>query len=303
MNEERLLLKWAAWSVAVGVVVFALKWMAWLLTGSVGIYSDALESVVNIVAAGAALIALAVSARPADASHPFGHTKAEYFSAVIEGALILFAAFEMIRAAWHRFANPQPFDQPVLGLATLALAAAVMGGWALVLLAQGRKARSPALIADAWHLLSDVIATGGVLLGAGLAWLLKWWWLDPVVAVLVALNILWVGLKLVRGSVGGLMDEALPKEQVEKIRQTISANLGGALEYHDLRTRVAGPRAFVEFHLVVPSQMTVAEAHAICDRLERALAEAVPGLTTVVHVEPESEAKGHRTMRMGTRRS
>ena len=299
MTSERTLIKWAAWSVVIGVVVFALKWTAWLLTGSVGIYSDALESIVNIVAAIAALIALRVSARPADASHPFGHTKAEYFSAVIEGALILFAAFEMIRAAWHRFANPEPFDQPALGLALLALAAGLMAAWAFFLLAQGRKARSPALEADAWHLLSDVIATSGVLVGAGLAWLLGWWWLDPVVAVLVALNILWVGLKLVRGSVGGLMDEALPTEQVAAIRRVIEENLGGALEYHDLRTRAAGPRAFVEFHLVVPGSMSVEQAHAITDRLEQALEKANPGLVTVIHVEPESEAKNHPAIRMG----
>jgi len=299
MTSERALIKWAVWSVVVGVVVFALKWTAWLLTGSVGIYSDALESIVNIVAASAALVALSVSARPADASHPFGHTKAEYFSAVIEGALILFAAFEMIRAAWHRFANPEPFDQPALGLALLALAAGLMAAWAFFLLAQGRKARSPALEADAWHLLSDVIATSGVLVGAGLAWLLGWWWLDPVVAVLVALNILWVGLKLVRGSVGGLMDEALPTEQVAAIRRVIEENLGGALEYHDLRTRAAGPRAFVEFHLVVPGSMSVEQAHAITDRLEQALSAAIPGLTAVIHVEPESEAKNHPAIRIG----
>ena len=299
MKPEKLLIRWAFWSVVVGVVVFALKWTAWLLTGSVGIYSDALESIVNIVAAIAALIALRVSARPADASHPFGHTKAEYFSAVIEGALILFAAFEMIRAAWHRFANPEPFDQPVLGLALLALAAGLTAAWAFFLLAQGRKARSPALEADAWHLLSDAIATSGVLVGAGLAWLLRWWWLDPVVAVLVALNILWVGLKLVRGSVGGLMDEALPAEQVATIRRVIEENLGGALEYHDLRSRAAGPRAFVEFHLVVPGSMSVEQAHAITDRLEQALEKAVPGLVAVIHVEPESEAKNHPAIRIG----
>jgi cation diffusion facilitator family transporter len=287
------------WSVLVGLVVFGLKWAAWLLTGSVGIYSDALESIVNIAAAAAALVALVVSARPADESHPFGHTKAEYFSAVIEGALILFAAVEMIRAAWSRFANPEPFEQPALGLALLALAAALMAAWALLLLAQGRRTRSPALVADAWHLLSDVIATTGVLIGAGLAWLLGWWWLDPVVAVLVALNILWVGFKLVRGSVGGLMDEALPTGEVARIKEVIAANLGRALEFHDLRTRAAGPRAFVEFHLVVPGSMPVNEAHAITERLERALSEAVPGSVTVIHVEPESEAKKHPKMRLG----
>ncbi len=298
MTPGRHPLRLAAWSVLVGLVVFGLKWTAWLLTGSVGIYSDALESIVNIVAAAMALGALAVSARPADESHPFGHTKAEYFSAVIEGALILLAAYEMIRAAWHRFLHPQPFAQPALGLAVLALAALLMGGWAWLLLAQGRRARSPALVADAWHLFSDVIATAGVLLGAGLAWLLGWWWLDPVVAILVALNILWVGLKLVRGSVGGLMDEALPEEKVAQIRKVIGANLAGALEYHDLRTRAAGPRAFVEFHLVVPGKMPVEEAHAITDRLERALASEVPGLVTIIHVEPESEAKTHQGIRI-----
>ncbi len=284
-------LRMARWSVAVGVAVFAIKWAAWRLTGSVAIYSDALESIVNIVAAVAALIALSVAVRPADATHPFGHTKAEYLSAVIEGALILFAAFEMLRAAWGRFADPQPFDQPALGLALVALAGGIMACWAWLLLAQGRRSRSPALVADAWHLLSDVISTAGVLLGASLAWALGWWWLDPAVAVLVALNVLWIGLRLVRRSLGGLMDEALPPEQVARIREAIEANLDGALEHHDLRTRSAGPRAFVEFHLVVPAAMTVEEAHAITDRLERALERAFPGAETVIHVEPESEAK------------
>ncbi|WP_457633438.1 cation diffusion facilitator family transporter [Oceanithermus desulfurans] len=281
----------ARWSVAVGLGVFGIKWLAWELTGSVAIYSDALESIVNIVAAVGALVALAVAVRPADATHPFGHTKAEYFSAVAEGALILFAAFEMLRAAWTRFLNPQPFTEPALGLGLVALAGAITAGWAFLLLAQGRRVRSPALVADAQHLLTDVASTVGVLFGAGLAWRLGWWWLDPLVAAGVALNILVVGLRLVRRSVGGLMDEALPPDQVERIQRTIAANLDGALEYHDLRTRASGPRAFVEFHLVVPAAMTVEEAHAITDRLERALAEALPGAETVIHVEPESEAK------------
>jgi len=288
-----LSMRMAYWSIAVGVVVFLLKWLAWLLTGSVGIYSDALESIVNIAAALAALSALAVSHRPADKNHPFGHTKAEYFSAVAEGALILVAAFEMIRAAWGRFARPLPFEQPAKGLALLALAAGLMAVWALLLLAQGRRTRSPALVADAWHLLSDVVATSGVLLGAGLAWLLKWWWLDPLIATAVALNILWLGLRLVRDSVGGLMDEALPEEKLSLVRRVIEQNLSGAIEYHDLRSRIAGPRTFVEFHLVVPSRMSVEQAHAITDRLERAIAESLPGAIAVIHVEPESEAKKH----------
>ncbi len=281
----------ARWSVVVGLGVFGIKWLAWELTGSVAIYSDALESIVNIVAAVAALLALSVAVRPADATHPFGHTKAEYFSAVVEGALILFAAFEMIRAAWGRFAHPVPFEQPALGLGLVALSGALTTGWAALLLAQGRRARSPALVADAWHLFTDVFSTLGVLAGASLAWAFGWWWLDPLVAVGVALNILVVGLRLVRRSVGGLMDEALPPDQVAHVRRVIEANLDGALEYHDLRTRASGPRAFLEFHLVVPAEMTVERAHAITDRLERALADTLPGAETVIHVEPESEAK------------
>lgn len=291
MGQDARSLSLARWSVAIGLLVFAIKWTAWRLTGSVAIYSDALESIVNIVAATGALVALSVAVRPADASHPFGHTKAEYFSAVAEGALILFAAFEMLRAAWGRFLSPQPFTEPVLGLGLVALSGAITGGWAFLLLAQGRRMRSPALVADAQHLLTDVASTAGVLFGAGLAWRLGWWWLDPLVAAGVALNILVVGLRLVRRSVGGLMDEALPEDQVDRIRSAIEANLDGALEYHDLRTRASGPRAFVEFHLVVPASMTVEEAHAITDRLERALETALPGSETVIHVEPESEAK------------
>jgi len=284
-------LAYARWNVVVGLVIFALKWLAWRLTGSVAIYSDALESIVNIAAAAGALAALAVAVRPADDTHPYGHSKAEYFAAVAEGTLILFAAFEMLRAARERLLDPQPFAQPELGLALVALSGAATAGWALLLRAQGRRARSPALLADAAHLFTDVASTAGVLLGATLAWHSGWWWLDPLIAAGVALNILIVGLGLVRRSVGGLMDEALPPDQVERIRKTIADNLDGAIEFHALRTRASGPCAFVEFHLVVPAKMTVEEAHAITERLERALASALPGAETIIHVEPESEAR------------
>jgi cation diffusion facilitator family transporter len=281
----------AAVSIVVGVIVLALKAVAWWLTGSVALYSDTAESVVNIATAIAALIAIRYSALPPDANHPYGHQKAEYFSVVLEGVLVIIAAIVIAREAWVTFLNPRAIEQPALGLAINVVASLVNGAWCWVLLREGRRRRSPALVADGKHLLTDVITSVGVVVGVILTVATGKLILDPLLAAAVALNILWQGWRLVRVSIGGLMDEALPADTLTRIRTIIKANADGALEAHDLRTRAAGRMTFIEFHLVVPGTMPVSESHDICDRIERALRAEVSDATITIHVEPEAKAK------------
>lgn len=279
-------------SLLVALLVLGLKAWAYLLTGSVALLSDALESTVNVAAALMALFAIRFAQRPPDATHPFGHTKAEYFSAVLEGVLVVLAALLIAKEALPRLLRPTPLEGLGPGLSVSLLASGLNGLLACHLLRQGRRLRSPALTADGYHVLSDVLTSLGVLLGIGLAWLTGLWVLDPLLALLVAGNILLMGFRLVRQSVGGLMDEGLSPAEVSRIRKTIAEALGGrALEVHDLKTRKAGNRAFLEFHLVVPGSMTVEEAHRLCDELERALEKEFPGLVVTIHVEPEKERK------------
>ncbi|WP_034383918.1 cation diffusion facilitator family transporter [Deinococcus sp. YIM 77859] len=280
-------------SVGVAAVVLALKFLAYLLTGSVALYSDALESIINVAAALAALIALRVAARPADANHPYGHSKAEYFSAVAEGVLIVLAALSIAREAVPALQHPRPVDAAPAGLLVNLGASVLNALWAGVLLRAGRAARSPALLADGRHVLADVVTSVGVLMGVLLAHLSGLHWLDPALALLVALNILWSGWALMRESVGGLMDAGVDPATEARLRQAMSEHAEGALEMHDLRTRHAGRMTFIEFHLVVPGQMTVQEAHAICDRLEDAIRAEIAGAAVTIHVEPQDKAKHH----------
>ncbi len=279
-------------SAAVGVVVTALKFAAYWLTGSLALYSDALESIINVVAAACAFLAVRVAAQPADEEHPYGHHKAEYFSAVIEGALVIVAAVLILREAYHGILDPKPLDAPALGLAVNGVATAINAAWAFALFRQGRMLRSPALLADARHIVADVVTSGGVLVGVGLVFATGTLVLDPVVAGLVALNILWSGWTMVRDSVNGLMDQATSPEMIARIRALISTHGEGALEAHDVRTRHAGSATFIDFHLVVPAEMTVKESHAICDRLEDAIETEIEGAVVVIHVEPGDKAKG-----------
>jgi len=278
-------------SIAVAGVVLALKYLAYWVTGSVALYSDALESIVNLITALVALYAIHVSAQPADRRHQFGHHKAEYFSAVLEGVLIVVAALLILHEAYAAFLHPRTLSEPLRGVAINGLATAVNAGWSYFLLTWGRRQRSPALVGDGWHLMTDVATSVGVILGLLLATLTGWRLLDPALAALVAANILWAGWRLVRESVSGLMDEAVTAEAARHIRQVISANAEGAIEAHDVKTRTAGRVTFIEFHLVVPGSMTVAASHSICDRIEAALVEAVHGAQVLIHVEPEDEAK------------
>lgn len=283
----------ALWTVGVALVVLGLKFVAYLMTGSVALYSDALESVVNVAAALAAFVALRVAALPADQNHPYGHTKAEYFSAVAEGVLIVLAALSIGREAIGGLMNPRELDAPYAGLLVNAGAGVINMLWAGLLLRAGAELRSPALLADGRHLKTDVLTSVGVLLGVLAAKLTGLTWLDPVMALLVAVNILWSGFGLMRESVGGLMDAAVDPQTEKGIRRIMSEHGDGALEMHDLRTRHAGRLAFIEFHMVVPGEMSVQQAHTICDRLEDAIRAEIPGSSITIHVEPQDKAKHH----------
>jgi len=281
----------AAGSVCVGVVVLALKFGAWYVTGSVALYSDALESLVNVAAGVVLFIAIWYGGRPADSNHPYGHDKAEYFSVVLEGVFIVLAALAIIREAYLDLRVPVTIAQPWFGLGIALFASVLNGVWGYVLVREGGRRRSPALTADGVHLYTDVATTAGVIVGLVLAVATGWTVLDPILAIIVAVNILWAGWRVIRVSIGGLMDEAVPPEMLDHIRGVIADNAHGALEAHDIRTRQAGRRTFIEFHLVVPGTMPVSQSHAICDRIERGLRSAVPDSSITIHVEPEDKAK------------
>lgn len=284
-------LKLAIGSIFVGFAVLGLKGAAYWMTGSVALLSDALESTVNVATAFAALIAIRIAAKPADADHPYGHHKAEFFSAVLEGVMIIIAALLIFREAYHGFIEPMTVDAPIEGLVVTMVATSINGLWAWVLITRGRTQKSPALVADGRHLLTDVLTSVGVATGLLLAVVTGWWILDPFMATLVAVNILWSGWKIVRDSVGGLMDEAVPEQILDDIRKTIASEAGGAMEAHDLRTRHAGVATFIDFHLVVPGETTVFQAHEICDRIEKALKALLDDAKVTIHVEPEHKLK------------
>lgn len=281
----------AFWSIVVALAVMGLKFVAWRMTGSVALYSDALESIVNVITSLAAFWAIRVSMKPADQGHPFGHHKAEYFSAVLEGVLIVVAALLIIAQVWETVRTPPALEQPWEGLAVNGAAAIVNGAWALVLIRVGRSARSPALEADGKHIMTDVATSVGVIVGLVAAILTGWHVLDPLLALVVALNILYQGWKVTGESLNGLMDRGVDSDEHMHIRDIISANSKGALEVHDLKTRIAGRATFIEFHMVVDSTMTVGDSHVICDRIEEALKAEIPSVRVIIHVEPDDEAK------------
>lgn len=280
-------------SLVVGVLVLFLKWVAFWVTGSVALYSDALESFVNVAAAIAMLIALKIAHLPADQEHPFGHSKAEYFSAILESMLIGIAALATIHEAISRLLNPIPLETPFLGLVISFVASLMNGFLAWFLIKESKALNSPALKADGLHIISDVITSVGVWLGVGLAWFTGWWMLDPLLAMGVAIHILWMGWNLLKDSVDSLMDKSMHSEDLSIIRKIISSEMTGALQAHDVRTRQAGKKHFIEFHLVVPATMQVITAHEICDRLEFALGQAFPNIEVLIHIEPEEQAIVH----------
>ncbi|MBV8456333.1 MAG: cation transporter [Acetobacteraceae bacterium] len=280
-------------SIGVGCVVLGLKAAAWRLTHSAAFYSDALETTVNVLASTIAFYAVRLASKPADAEHPYGHQKVEFFAAVIEGVLIVLAALSIFGKAWLDFIQPHPLNLPVRGILFSALATLLNAGWAVVLLRTGRSIRSAALVGDGRHLLADVTTSLGVITGVGLVALTGILVIDPAVAVAAGVYVLWSGLGMISSSVGGLMDTAPDPVIVQRIRELLSESASGALEAHDLRTRYAGRLTYLEFHLVVPGNMTVSEAHAICDRIEGRLKNEMEYLVITIHVEPEEKAKQH----------
>ncbi|PLP56559.1 cation-efflux pump [Mesorhizobium loti] len=281
----------AFWSIVVAFVVLGLKLVAWLITGSVALYSDALESIVNVIASAAAFWAIRISHKPADQDHPFGHHKAEYLSAVLEGVLIVVAAMLILNEVWRTWQNPAPLEKPWTGLGVNGLATLLNAVWAWMLIRIGRSERSPALVADGKHIMTDVVTSVGVFIGLVGAVFTGWRFLDPALAVIVALNILWQGWHVIGSSMSGLMDRAVDMDEHMRIRDIISANSKGALEVHDLRTRIAGRATFIEFHMVVDADMSVGDSHLICDRIEDALRAEIPSVRITIHVEPDNEAK------------
>ena len=288
----------ATGSIGVGVVVLALKASAWWITGGAALYSDALETVVNVAASSIALYALRVAVRPADHDHPFGHAKAEFLAAALDGALIIAAAASILQNAWHAWQHPAPLDMPWRGMLLNFAATLINLAWARLLLIVAKRERSPALAGDARHLLADVATSTGVLSGVVLVVTTKQLWLDPVVAALAAIYVLVSGIRLLRNSVGGLMDEALDDATLAEVGALIAAHGAGALEAHDLRTRHAGQRTFLQFHLVVPASMSVAASHEICDRIEAAFHDQMSHMIVNIHVEPEDKAKHHGVVRI-----
>jgi cation diffusion facilitator family transporter len=280
----------ARWSVAVGVAVLSLKLGAWALTGSVALLSDALESVVNVVAAVTMLAALRVARRPADADHPFGHGKAEYLSAFFEGALIAVAAVITVASAWGRLWSPAPVSRVGEGIAVSALASLANGALGMYLLRVSRRTQSLALEADGHHVLADVYTSAGVIVGVSLARLTGWWRLDPLVAMAVAANILWVGWRLVRRSVGALLDELADPEEALALERSLDALARelGARGVSRLRLRWQGPVAHADLQLRVDPAMTVGDAHALCDALEAKARALDARVELVVHVEPDA---------------
>ncbi|MBD9648066.1 cation transporter [Ensifer sp. ENS09] len=291
-TENRTVLRLAFWGIPLSLAVLGLKLLAWWLTGSIALLSDGLESTVNVIAAVIAYLMIGYASKPADAGHPFGHHKAEYFSAVIEGVLIVVAALLIVWEAVPAMMAPVLMEAPALGLAINFVAGVINAIWAYVLITAGRKHRSPALSADGHHILSDVVTSIGVLIGLVLAIATGYAILDPLLAVIVACNILYQGWMVISRSIDGLMDRAVPAEEEEAIKQAIAANAAGSLGVHDLKTRQAGPAIFVDFHMVVPELMPVGEAHDICDRIEDAIRAVHPGAKIAIHVEPEGE-KAH----------
>lgn len=280
-------------SLVVALAVLALKLLAWWLTASLALWSDALESVVNVAASLAALLAVRLADKPADRQHPYGHGKAEYFSAVLEGVLVIVAALSIALAAWAALAEPRMPEIAPAGLGVNALASLLNGLWGWRLVRRGRAMGSPALVADGRHLFTDVISSSAVVAGLVLALATGWAALDPLLALAVAVTILWSGWLLVKASVGGLMDEAVDPATMARLHAIIARAAGGAIEAHDLRTRNAGRMTFVDFHLVVPGEQTVSEAHRICDRIEAAIRAELGDAVIHIHVEPDWKAKQH----------
>ena len=277
---------YALLTTVTAVVTIALKLVAYALTGSVGLFSDAAESLVNLLAALLGLWMLTVAARPPDEEHAYGHFKVEYFASGLEGALILITAATIVLAAWPRLLDPQPLEQVGPGLTISVVAAAINGGVALILLRAGRRLRSITLRSNANHLLTDVWTTGGVLVGVLLAQSTGYLVVDPVLALIVAANIVWAGIRLLRDTGAGLLDPALPTADQQRIQAVLARYKDDNIVFHALRTRGAGARSFVSVHVLVPGEWTVRRGHDLCEAIEMSIRRELPETTVFTHLEP-----------------
>ena len=284
-TDRSFLTRFAWLSIAAAIVTIALKSAAYLLTGSVGLLSDALESLVNLVGAIMALAMLTIAARPADEDHAYGHSKAEYFSSGVEGTLILIAAVSIIVTSIPRLITPKPLEQVGLGLVVSVAASLINLVVALILLQAGKRYNSITLEADAHHLMTDVWTSVGVFAGVGAVALTGWERLDPIVAFLVAANIIWSGVRIVRMSALGLMDTALSVDEQNLVRKALEQYTENGVEYHALRTRQSGSRRFVSVHIIVPGRWTVQRGHRLLESIEADIRNALQSVTIFTHLE------------------
>jgi cation diffusion facilitator family transporter len=284
-TDRSFLTRFAWLSIGAAILTITLKSTAYLLTGSVGLLSDALESLVNLIGALVALAMLTVAARPADEDHAYGHGKAEYFSSGVEGTLILIAAVSIIVAAIPRLIAPRPLEQIGLGLGVSVAASLINLIVAVILLQAGKRHNSITLEANARHLLTDVWTSAGVLIGVGAVALTGWQRLDPLVAFVVAANIIWSGVRIVRKSALGLMDTALSNKEQDLVRNALEPYMKSGVQYHALRTRQSGARQFVSLHVIVPGKWTVQRGHQLLESIEADIRRALPNVTVFTHLE------------------
>ncbi|GAB3713140.1 cation diffusion facilitator family transporter [Mariniluteicoccus flavus] len=299
VSERRDLTKYAWLSIGAAIVTIALKTGAWAITGSVGLLSDAAESIVNLVAAVVALVALKVAARPANAKYTYGRAKAEYFSAAIEGMMIFLAAAVILVTSVERFVHPRPIDDVGLGLAISVVASVVNGVVAVVLIRAGERFRSLTLAADGRHLMTDVITSAGVVIGVLLVWLTGWDRLDAIVAFAVGVNIIVTGAKLVAESTEGLLDVTLPEAENRAIIEVLRRRTSDQVTFHGLQTRVAGHQRHASLHVLVPGDWTVQQGHDYLEELEDELRAAVHDLHVMTHLEPFDDPSSYRDRPIG----
>ena len=286
-----------AWlSIAAAVLTIGFKSTAYLLTGSVGLLSDALESGINLIAAVIALGALTIVARPPDNEHNFGHDKAEYFSSGVEGILIVFAAVGIAYTSIQRLMNPQPLEQVGIGLVVSIIASLINFTVARILLTASKQNNSITLEADSHHLMTDVWTSVGVVIAVGAVAVTGWLWLDPIIGIVVALNITWSGAKIMRRSAMGLMDTGLPADDLSRLTTILDSYTANGIEWHALRTRQAASRYFVSVHILVPGEWTVKSGHDLVEKLDRDIRSELPQITLTTHLEPLGDPSAMQDM-------
>lgn len=298
-HRRRALMRFAWLSIGAAVATISLKTLAWWLTGSVGLLSDALESSVNLFGAVVALIMLGIAARPPDESHPYGHSKAEYFSSGLEGGLIILAAAAISATAIHRLIYPQPLDVSAMGLGLSIAASLINLVVARILLRVGRAEESITLEADGHHLMTDVWTSAGAVAGVAVVFMTGWHILDPLIALAVAANITWSGFQVFQRSVKGLMDSALPTQELSIIHEVLDRHRQySQVNFHDLRTRKAASRRFISVHVLVPGNWSVRRGHELADDIEQEIQAKLPGASMITHLEPIDDPRSYQDVEL-----